>query len=341
MGENPPRINVNGLDFEWEIEKGRFLFEGDDAVLFWITSAMKVFLDTIEEVSGEEAANLVLESTGYRQGLVVGKYFSNLKDVDIQTASKLITETYASAGWGKTEILDLNYQEKTLTAKLQDSWEHKIKVKQGKVSGGANFLPAHFAGIFTSLFETNIWYKVHHYQLEGYDSTVISYYPSSQTVTQNIHNLARKKELEHIQELELVVEEKTKELQELVQELSSPIIPVLEGIVVVPLIGKYAEQRSEELLRKILENLPSYKANYLVLDLTGLDPDIDEYTASLIGKIGSAASLIGTKTILVGISAELSMVFTQLGIKLEKFDCFQTLQHGIHFALAQLGRQLI
>jgi hypothetical protein len=90
-----PNINIEGLQFDWDIEKGRFLFEGEDAVLFWISSAMKTFFDTIEEVSGNEATCLVMESTGYRQGAVVGKYFENMTDISIEKIAALITNTYS------------------------------------------------------------------------------------------------------------------------------------------------------------------------------------------------------------------------------------------------------
>ena len=77
------------------------------------------------------------------------------------------------------------------------------------------------------------------------------------------------------------------------------------------------------------------------MDLTGLNKEISQHTASLIEKIGLAATLIGTKTILVGITSELSQVIIQADIDLTKIDCFQTLQHGIHYALAQSGRRII
>ncbi|WNS80292.1 STAS domain-containing protein [Domibacillus sp. DTU_2020_1001157_1_SI_ALB_TIR_016] len=335
-----PHITIGGLEFEWDLEKGRFIFEREDAVLFWISSAMRTFFDTIEEISGEEASNLVFETTGFRQGLVVGQYFEKIKDVNAAQAAELITNTYASAGWGRTTIQDLNFEAKTLTAFIKDSWEYKINKAQAKRQGG-NYLPAHYAGIFTGLFGENIWYEVVQDQLDGHEHSIIKYFPSDVTISNNIHELARKKEAEEILRLETIVEEKTKELKELVRQLSSPIIPVLEGIVVVPLIGKYDEDRSEELVVKTLNNLPAHKANYLVLDLTGLDKDISGHTVSLIEKIGSAASLIGTETILVGISPELGMVISQSTINLSRFDCFQTLQHGIYFALAQHGRKIV
>lgn len=339
MGTNS-NINVAGLDFAWNLEQGQFIFEGQDAVLFWISTAMREFFDTIEEISGEEASSLVFETTGFRQGLVVGEYFEKIKDVSVSQAAELITNTYASAGWGHTSIQNLDFESNTLTVHLKDSWEHKINVAQGKIQGG-KFLAAHYAGIFSGLFSTNIWYKVVQQQLEGYECSIIEYFPSDVSVSDNIHELARKKESEQIVHLEALVEDKVRELKELVKELSSPIIPVLEGVVVVPLLGKYDEERSEELLIKTLSNLPSYKANYLILDLTGLNKEISQHTASLIEKIGLAATLIGTKTILVGITGELSQVIIQADIDLTKIDCFQTLQHGIHYALAQSGRRII
>ncbi|MFB1099440.1 STAS domain-containing protein [Terribacillus sp. JSM ZJ617] len=334
------KIEIGGLQFGWELDKGRFIYEDQDAVLFWISSAMRELFDTIEEISGEEVSNLVFETTGYRQGLVVGEYFENKPDVGIHQAAELITNTYASAGWGRTTIKDLDPEKHTLTAELIDSWEHKINIAQGKTEGG-RFLPAHYAGIFSGMFGTNVWYKVEHYQLEGYESTIIHYFPSEVTVSENIHQLARKKESQKIMELEATVEDKTRELKKLVRDLSSPIIPVLDHVVVVPLIGKYDEERSEELLFKTLENLPAYKARYLLLDLTGLDKDVSQYTANLISKVGSASSLIGTQTLLVGISPELGLQITNSGISLATFDCFQTLQHGIHYALGQMGKQII
>ncbi len=331
---------IKGIDFGWDLESGRFIFEGDDAVLFWISSAMKTFFDTIEEISGEEASNLVFESTGFRQGLVVGQYFEKMKEVTVAEAAEMITNTYASAGWGLTIIKDLDFETKTFTAFMKDSWEHKVNVAQGKKKGGS-FLPAHYAGVFSGLFGTNIWYEIKQHQLEGHEYSIIDYFPADVTIADNIHQLARKKESEQIRKLESLVEEKTSELKDLIHQLSSPIIPVLEGIVVVPLIGKYDEERADQLIVNTLNKLPSYKANYLVLDLTGLDQEIGPHAVSLIEKIGSAARLIGTKTILVGISSTLGIEITQSNINLAKFDCFQTLQHGIHYAIGQMGRKII
>ncbi|HWO96602.1 MAG TPA: STAS domain-containing protein [Bacillus sp. (in: firmicutes)] len=336
---NKYSIDVSDIQFKWDIEKGIFDFEGNDAVLFWISSAMKTFFDTIEEVSGDDAASVVLETTGYRQGSVVSEFFRNAH-LSVQDAASIIPTLYASAGWGKITFQDICEEKRTAVVRVQDSWEYKINKAQGKKTHGS-FLPGHFAGILTGIFGTNIWYEVKKSQIEGDEYCEYHYFPSTITVTNNIHDFARKKEAAEIEKLECLVTDQTKELRELVKEISSPIIPVLEEIVVVPLLGKYDEARSEELIEKTLNNLPKYKARYLVLDLTALNIHISNYTIAFIEKLGSAASLIGTETILVGISPELGTAISESELNFSKFNCFQTLQHGIYFALAQRGRKIV
>ncbi|WP_251032385.1 STAS domain-containing protein [Mesobacillus foraminis] len=129
-------------------------------------------------------------------------------------------------------------------------------------------------------------------------------------------------------------------MQNLVKEQSSPVIPVLEGIVVVPMIGTYDKDRAEDLVVNILNGLGKHKAHFLLLDLTGLK-GISEYTSALIFKLGSAANLLGTEVILVGITPELAIVIIENMTSLRKFECLQTLQHGIYYALGKSGRSIV
>lgn len=332
-------LTVGGIELKWDLKTGQVLFEGGDVVFFWI-SAMKTFFDTIKDISGEEAKNLVLETTAFRQGLIVGEGFQEMKNIDTSNIITWLTATYASAGWGKAEIQEMCVKENKFTIRLQDDWEFKMN-QFGEGSSEGIFVPAHYAGVLTGLFKENYWYKVIQRQGKEHPYSVVEYFPSTINVQQNIRQLSRRQEGEQIQQLEQLVEEKTKVLQDLIRELSSPIIPVLDGIVVVPLIGAYDETRSEDLIVNTLSKLPKHQANYLLLDLTGLHHDVNEHTANLIEKLGSAASLLGTETILVGISAELALVITQTLTNLRKFECLQTLQHGIYFALGKSGRRIV
>ncbi len=332
-------ITVGDVDLKWDLETGQVLFDSGDVVFFWV-SAMKTFFDTIREISGIEATNLVLETTGYRQGIIVGEGFRDLKNINMTNVVQWISNTYAPAGWGKVEIKEMNEEENTFTLHIQDDWEYKMNsLDHHKFTG--IFVPCHYAGVFAGLFGQNYWYKIIQYQNDQNVNTIVKYYPSDVNVEQNIHELSRRKEAEEISRLERMVEEKTKMLQALVKELSSPMIPVFDGIVVVPLIGTYDEDRAEDLIENTLTRLGKFQTQYLLLDLTAFNNDISEYTADLIDKLSSAAKLLGTEVILVGISAKLAMVISKTMTNLRKFECLQTLQHGIYYALGQSGRRVV
>ena len=330
---------VGGVDLKWDLTTGRVLFEGGDVVFFWV-SAMKTFFDTINEISGKEATNLVLETTGYRQGIIVGEGFKEMKDIDTSNVVDWLSNTYVPAGWGYVKVKEIDQENNTFTLYIKDDWEFKMNILSEQNKDGI-FVPAHYAGVFTGLFGMNFWYKIIQHQSESNEYTIVEYFPSEIDIQQNIRNLARKKEAEEIAQLEALVEEKTRALQKLVKELSSPLIPVLDGIVVVPLIGRYDEDRAEDLIQNTLNNLPNYQARYVLLDLTGLNKDISIYTAELIDKLGSAARLLGVEVILVGISAELAITISQTLTGLKKYECMQTLQHGIYYALGKSGRRIV
>ncbi|EIM06968.1 anti-sigma-factor antagonist [Planococcus antarcticus DSM 14505] len=332
-------IVVGGVEIEWDLETGETLFEGGDVVFFW-TTAMETFFDTIKDISGIEATQLVLETTGFRQGVIVGEGFKHLKQIDTSNVVEWVSNTYAPAGWGKVAIVEMDTEKNTFTLHIQNDWEYKMNLLKNRNAEGI-FVPSHYAGVLTGLFGINFWYKIIQYQNEDNPYSIVEYFPSDVTVQQNIHELSRKQEADQIRKLEALVDEHTKSLQNLVKELSSPIIPVLEGIIVVPMIGSYDEQRTEDLIFKTLSQLPKYKANYLLVDLTGLNQHITEHTASLIDKLGASARLLGTEVILVGISPELAIIIAQSQNSLKTFESLQSLQHGIYYALGRSGRKIV
>lgn len=337
--EMTKELNIGGVAMKWDLDESKVLFEGGDVVFFWV-SALKTFFDTINEISGSETRDLVLQTTGFRQGIVVGEGFKDMKNIDTSNVVEWLSNTYVPAGWGYVKIEKMEEESKRFTLHIRDDWEYKMNKIDGNNQKGI-FVPSHFAGVFTGLFGQDFWYKVLQHQNESDGYTIVEYFPAEVNISQNIRDLARKKETQEIMQLEALVEEKTIVLQNLVKELSSPLIPVLDGIVVVPLIGRYDEERADDLIENTLNQLPKYQARFVLLDLTGLNKNISPYTATLIDKLGSAARLLGVEVILVGISAELAMTISQTLTDLKKYECLQTLQHGIYYALGKSGRRIV
>lgn len=65
---------------------------------------------------------------------------------------------------------------------------------------------------------------------------------------------------------------------------------MIDSILVIPLVGRYEELRAEELLNRTLLNLPLYKAEYLILDLTALK-GVDQYTFDFLQKFKNSFSI--------------------------------------------------
>ena len=141
-------------------------------------------------------------------------------------------------------------------------------------------------------------------------------------------------------ELEQKVEARTKELNSLVQELSSPVIPVLNGILVIPLIGQYNEERISSMMEKALVELTRLKAKYLLIDLTGIK-HVDPYTIHGIQKLIQSVRLIGGQCFIVGVSAELSIQILSSNVNLEHIQSFSSLQQGVEYAIQQNGYEMV
>ena len=336
MGNSNYQIKINKNEFIWNSDEGELTFDGAPALLFW-DSAIELFLKTIEEISGNDVSKTVYEVTGFRMGQLVSSYYEGRTDV-----VELLNEysgIYKSAGWGVCEIHDYSFEEKRAVVRIRNSWEHRIFRLADKNKAGV-LLPSHWAGIFSGLFKQDMWYKMVKSQQQGDDYDVIEISPSTMTISHNIHELARKKEQESITELEKKVEARTEELSSLIHELSSPIIPVLKDILVIPLIGKYNEERLSNMLEKALVELTRLKAKYLLIDLTGIK-HVDPYTIHGIQKLIQSIRLIGGQCFIVGVSAELSIQILSSRVKLEGIQSFASLQQGVEYAIQLNGYELV
>jgi rsbT co-antagonist protein RsbR len=122
----------------------------------------------------------------------------------------------------------------------------------------------------------------------------------------------------------------------LIHELSTPIVPIHAGVLVLPLVGTIDARRATQILEATLEQIVVAQAEILILDITGV-PFIDTSAANHILQMARAVTLLGAKCILVGIGAEIAQTLVQLGVDLSSIVTKANLQEGIVYALDQLG----
>jgi len=135
-----------------------------------------------------------------------------------------------------------------------------------------------------------------------------------------------------LEELKAAFDEKTR-LLETIRQASTPIAPVYEGIVVVPLVGMFDTQRAELLTERLLRAIADARAQVVILDITGV-PLFDTEAAQLIIRTGMAVRLLGTQMILVGVSPAIAQTIVGLGVDLAGLKTLSSLQDGLAHALA-------
>jgi len=158
---------------------------------------------------------------------------------------------------------------------------------------------------------------------------------------------------EHNRTLEQRVQQRTAELQEsinareqlqeqiiaaqqqTIQELSTPIIPIMEHIIIMPLVGVVDPLRSQQTLRALLAGISQYQAKVVILDITGV-PMVDSGVAAHLDKAVQAARLKGARTIVTGISAAVAEAIVDLGIDWSGIETLADLQTGLLAALGSM-----
>lgn len=171
--------------------------------------------------------------------------------------------------------------------------------------------------------------------------------------------LAREHELEHIRTAqEATIDERTTSLQtalqaveqreahltslvaelqtsrEAIRELSAPIIPIIEGVLVAPLVGALDTARAATLTSNVLAAVEQEHAHHVIFDITGV-PVVDTQVAQVLVQTASAAQLLGARVILVGIRPEVAQTITTLGITFTTIRTYSSLREAVEMLMAE------
>ncbi|TQS76414.1 STAS domain-containing protein [Ornithinibacillus gellani] len=123
------------------------------------------------------------------------------------------------------------------------------------------------------------------------------------------------------------------------QELSAPLMPVMDNITIMPLIGTIDTERAKLIMENLLEGVIRHNSEVVLIDITGV-PVVDTMVAHHIIQAAEAVRLIGSTCILVGIRPEIAQTIVNLGIDLAKFPTKSSLQKGFKSALELTNRQI-
>lgn len=124
------------------------------------------------------------------------------------------------------------------------------------------------------------------------------------------------------------------------QELSAPLIPVMENITIMPLIGTVDTERAKLIMENLLDGVIRHNSEVVLMDITGV-PVVDTMVAHHIIQAAEAVRLVGSTCILVGIRPEIAQTIVTLGIDLTKFPTKSSLKKGFQTALEITNRKVV
>ena len=128
--------------------------------------------------------------------------------------------------------------------------------------------------------------------------------------------------------------------QEAIRELSTPVLPVRERLLILPIIGVIDPLRARQLTEQLLQGVRNNRAKVVVMDITGV-PTIDSTVANHLVQTVEATRLLGATVIVTGLSPEIAQTLVNIGVDLGKMNTVGDLQGGIEEAERLLGYKVV
>jgi methyl-accepting chemotaxis protein len=140
---------------------------------------------------------------------------------------------------------------------------------------------------------------------------------------QNLRNMIEHQELAR-EQLEAQNAEQQR-LLDLVAVLETPVIPLLDGLLLVPIVGSLDSKRAARLTDTLLQEVYARHASRVILDITGVNV-VDSQVVQAIGQLTQALHLLGCSVTMTGVSAAVATTMTNLGITLKGVRSAHSLQ---------------
>jgi rsbT co-antagonist protein RsbR len=127
--------------------------------------------------------------------------------------------------------------------------------------------------------------------------------------------------------------------QAAIRELSTPVIRVHKSVLLLPLVGTVDSHRAQQIMEILLTRVVDEQARVVIVDIAGV-PVVDTKIADHLIKTTEAVRLLGSETIVTGISAQVARTMVQLGVDISSIHTRARLEDGIELGLSLVGKAI-
>ena len=129
-----------------------------------------------------------------------------------------------------------------------------------------------------------------------------------------------------------------REREQTIEEVSTPVVPVLEGVLVLPLIGSLDTERTSRATRAALTEVTRQGARICIIDITGARL-VDSHAVANLTNLVQALKLVGADAFVTGVGAQVAQTLVGLGLDMKGLRTYRTLAQAIAALLDARGRR--
>ncbi|WP_262965706.1 ATP-binding protein [Methylobacter psychrophilus] len=185
-GPYEEKINVNGIELEWDIKKGQCTFQGIPVAMLWVDSTLAGLMTGMATMVGPERFNLSLQSEGRKSVESDWLLISGFED--FHEGFSAFKVTAAVAGWGDWQVISYDLKRQHCIFRAYNNWEGMYQTSIG-VCWGSGMLAGKFSGICSKLFQKNCWATQTSFVAKGDPFDEFEVYPSSRHLEHEIEKL--------------------------------------------------------------------------------------------------------------------------------------------------------
>jgi rsbT co-antagonist protein RsbR len=116
--------------------------------------------------------------------------------------------------------------------------------------------------------------------------------------------------------------------REMLRAISTPLVPLGDGVLLMPLVGSVDQARAEQMMSTLLDGVVTHAAEVAILDVTGV-PSVDASVAEALASVTKAVGLLGARVVLTGLGPSAARALVELNLELGGITTKGTLRDGI------------
>jgi rsbT co-antagonist protein RsbR len=345
-----PKVTISGVDIEWDPEQNVNLWAGVPTLSMWVPTTVAGLMSGMVEMVGVDRFKLFLQLGG--QQSVKGDWGVIASAPTFEQGFALMANIAWPAGWGRWEILSLDFERKEARYRVRNNWESIYQRELG-VDWGSCMMAGKLAGITARLFDTPCWAEQTMFAATGAPHDEFTVRPNPRTVDDRLSDLLKEGRATSadlaaaLQKLRFEVAERERAEQALrdklalieeqevaLRSLTAPILQVWEGVLAVPVMGTLDDQHASALTERLLRAVVEGDAQHVILDLTAVEL-VDPGTADHLIRVVRAAELLGAHVVVTGIRPAVSHTIVALGLDLGQITTLRSLQEGLKACMAR------